>query len=97
MVYDNWREMCADLALERDNLAKELKRWKPPCMLGDTVWCFTRRGGNGGFLVASGRVSEMYYTENMQLSISVYHLCRGVWGKTVFATREEAEEAAKRE
>ena len=27
-VYDNWREMCADLAMERDRLAKELAKAK---------------------------------------------------------------------
>ena len=29
MVYENWREMCADLAQERDELRRMLKEYKP--------------------------------------------------------------------
>ena len=35
----------------------------------------------------------MFYTQNMRLMIVVHFVARGEWGKTVFATQEEAEAA----
>lgn len=62
-----------------------------PCKIGDTVWAI--RPTRGGHLCAmKGVVSEMQFVgSEMSLSITIRGRCRGEWGKTVFATREEAE------
>lgn len=62
-----------------------------PCKVGDEVWCIKRY--SRGYQVVNGRVNELYFTEGMQLGISVYHVTKGQWGKKIFATRKEAEEA----
>lgn len=62
-----------------------------PCKVGDEVWGI--RSYQGIKHPQLGRVSEMYYTKDMQLHVSVKHICRGTWGKSVFSTYEEAEAA----
>lgn len=59
-----------------------------PCKIGDTVWCI--RNYNGKPRPKEGKVSEMYYIEDMSLTIVVKGVARGKWGKDVFATEEEA-------
>lgn len=67
-----------------------------PCKIGDTVWAVRRL--NGGHLCAmQSVVSEMQFVgSEMRLSITVRGVCRGEWGKTIFATQEEAEGEIKR-
>lgn len=62
-----------------------------PCRIGDTVWAI--RCYRGVLVPQQGRVSEMLFTDDMKLCIVVKHICRGEWGKTVFATKEDAERA----
>lgn len=62
-----------------------------PCKIGDTVWAI--RNYRGTKHPQQGRVSEMFFTTEMKLHIVVSHISRGEWGKTIFATREEAEAA----
>ena len=62
-----------------------------PCKIGDTVWGVRRY--RGILVPQQGKVSEMLFTPDMELSIVVRHICRGKWGKKVFATREAAERA----
>lgn len=62
-----------------------------PCKLGDTVWAI--RNFRGVKNAVCGKVGEMFYTQNMRLMIVVHFVARGEWGKTVFATQEEAEAA----
>lgn len=38
-----------------------------------------------------GIVIEMSFDDGMNLVICVKHIARGLWGKTVFATKAEAE------
>ena len=59
-----------------------------PCKIGDEVW--TIRKYNGVRLVRKGKVSQMYFIEGMKLAIIVKGLGGGDWGKSVFATEEEA-------
>ena len=66
-----------------------------PCKIGDKVW--TIRRYNGINKAREGVVSEMYFDDAMRLAIVVKGLARGVWGKKVFATREECERAIKEE
>lgn len=62
-----------------------------PCKIGDTVWAI--RCYRGVLVPQQGRVSEMLFTDDMKLSIVVKHICRGEWGKKVFATKEDADSA----
>lgn len=59
-----------------------------PCKIGDRVWAI--RSYKGHKHPQDGIVSEMFFTKDMGLQIVVKHIARGEWGKTVFATREEA-------
>lgn len=62
-----------------------------PCKIGDFVWAI--RNYNGFPHPQQGKVAEMYFTADMRLHIVVSHIARGEWGKTVFPTFEEANEA----
>jgi hypothetical protein len=64
-----------------------------PCKIGDTVWAI--RSYHGILCPQQGVVSEMYFRLDMTLQIVVKHVTRGELGRTVFLTREEAEEALK--
>lgn len=64
-----------------------------PCKVGDEVWGI--RNYRGVDHPQRGRVSDMFYTKDIRLTIVVKHICRGWWGKNVFATQEEAEAALK--
>lgn len=62
-----------------------------PCRIGDTVWAI--RSFHGVKHPQQGVVSDMFFLSNMELQIVVKYVARGVWGKTVFATKEDAEKA----
>lgn len=64
-----------------------------PCKIGDVVWGI--RNYKGIPTPQMGSVSEMFFVGNMKLCIVVKHVCRGEWGKQVFATHEEAYAAAR--
>lgn len=65
-----------------------------PCKIGDLVWGI--RCYRGVDKPQEGRVSEMYFLPDMKLQIVVKHICRGEYGKNVFSTKREAEEAIRR-
>lgn len=65
--------------------------FEPPCRIGDEVWGL--KIYRETLLPKKGVVHQMYYGDDMQLCICVKGVCRGQWGKNVFATREEAEAA----
>ena len=60
-----------------------------PCKVGDLVWGI--RKYNRGRKVKQGIVQQMFFGEDMRLCICVTGACRGEWGKTIFATKEEAD------
>ena len=60
-----------------------------PCKIGDEVWGLMKC--RYGIRPAKGVVHHMYFCEDMRLCICVRNVCRGEWGKKVFATKEEAE------
>lgn len=64
-----------------------------PCRIGDKVWCI--RGISNKLYVKDGIVGEVFFNSNMELVISVKHILKGKWGKDVFASKEEAEAAAR--
>lgn len=59
-----------------------------PCKIGDTVWIARRYKCHKR--PRWGIVSEMFFTDNMELCIVVKGVARGKWGVDVFATYEEA-------
>ena len=65
-----------------------------PCRMGDMVWGI-RRNFNNGHIAKRGKVFQMFFGDDMRLCISVKNVCRGEWGKNVFATKEEAEAAIR--
>lgn len=62
-----------------------------PCRIDDEMWAIRRY--RGVLTAQKGFVSEMFFTKEMKLMIVVKHVARGVFGKTVFLTRESAEQA----
>lgn len=59
--------------------------------MGDRVYAI--RKYNGVPKARTGIVREMYYLDDMTLVIGVKGVARGIWGKMIFATREECERA----
>lgn len=62
-----------------------------PVKIGDTAWAIKRRDGRK--FPVSGVVSEMYYTDEMELVIVLRYIKRGKLGKEIFRTEEEVWEA----
>lgn len=60
-----------------------------PCKIGDMVWGI-KKFNYETKQVKQGIVHMMFFGEDMRLCICVKGVCRGEWGKNVFATREEA-------
>lgn len=75
-----------------EDLAEQGRLIELPCKIGDTVYGIRRYQGR---IVKSGTVSEMFYNQYGELIIAIKNVCRGCWGKQIFATREEAEAALK--
>ena len=65
-----------------------------PCKIGDMVWGIRKH--NRGLEAMQGQVNQMLICEGTTLCICVKHVCRGEWGKTVFATKEETLAAIER-
>ena len=61
-----------------------------PCKIGQSVWIIRDFAG-GNKRPVKGIVSDMYFTKDMSLIIVVKYVRRGIFGETVFLTREEAE------
>jgi hypothetical protein len=61
-----------------------------PCKVGDTMWAI--RDYRGVAHAQQGFVNEMFFTKEMKLMIVVKNIARGEFGKTVFLTKEEAEQ-----
>lgn len=65
-----------------------------PCKIGDTVWIARRYKCHK--TPRCGVVSEMFFTDDMELCIVVKGVARGKWGVHVFGTCEEAQAAIER-
>lgn len=70
----------------------ERKIVEVPCSIGDDVWGITTLK-NGVPIAKKGIVGDIIFTRDMHLQIRVHGICRGEWGKKVFATEEEASAA----
>ena len=65
-----------------------------PCKIGDRVWAI--RSYKGIKHPQEGIVSEMFFTNDMQLMIVVKNVARGTWGKTVFSSYKETDNAIEK-
>ena len=70
------------------NTAPAVNAVEIPCKIGDFVWAI--RTFKGVRHPQPGKVSEMYFTQDMRLCIVVSYIARGEWGKTIFPTEEAA-------
>lgn len=62
-----------------------------PCRIGDVAWGI--RCYKGIHRAQKGFVNEIFFTNQMRLTISIKHVCLGEWGKKIFATEEECNAA----
>ena len=67
---------------------------KTPCRIGDGAWGI--RNYKGKRHVQYGIVSEMYLGNDMALIVVIKHVCRGKFGKEIFASEAEAKAALKK-
>lgn len=77
--------------IDRINEQPSVDAVEVPCRIGDRVWAI--RSFKGVKHPQDGIVSDMIFTKDMKLHIVVKYVARGEWGKTVFATCEEAQAA----
>ena len=66
----------------------DAKKLYQPCQIGQRVWGI--RKYNGASTLKYGRVNKMEYNSEMEMCVTIKNSVRGVWGKDVFATQEEA-------
>ena len=66
-----------------------------PCKMGDTAYGI--RNIRGHLLPMEGIVSEIYFTNDMQLVVALKNVSRGVWGERIFPTCQDAEARIREE
>ena len=65
-----------------------------PLKIGDQAWGI--RNFHGCRRAQLGIVHEMFFDHNLNLVIAVTCICRGVYGKTVFSSKEDCEAAIEK-
>lgn len=65
----------------------------PPCKIGDDV--FAIRNQRGVYTVQPTKVSEMFFTAEMEIIIVARYVCRGSWMVRIFPTHELAASVAE--
>lgn len=80
---------------EYEDLEEQGKLLKLPCAVGDIVYRIIKEFHTGTKKIISGKVYRIALTNTeMQIFIDKWQ-SKGVFGKTVFLTRQEAEQALK--
>lgn len=79
---------------EAVEMAISALKQQPPCKIGDIVYGIARTYGR--VRVVPGKVTQMFYSDDMALCMVVERVCRGKFGESVFMTKEEAESALRR-
>jgi hypothetical protein len=64
---------------------------KLPCKCGDSLWGI--KVYKGYLMAKQGTVREMFFTKDMTLLVVLEHICRSEFGKKIFRTQEETEQA----
>ena len=83
-----WSGPAYSTALEQVKNAPTVPAVELPCKLGNEVWGIQKC--KGALTPKRGIVSSMFFVDDMKLCIVVNRICRGEWGKGVFATYEDA-------
>ena len=78
---------------EAYRMAVAALKQQPPCKIGDEVFGIKRSWRPS---VLKRKVTQIFYSDDMELCAVVENVCRGKFGETVFLTREEAEEALRK-
>ena len=84
-------EVCTKM--RKETLTKCL-----PCEMGDVMWGLITRStkhGQSGTIIKSGRVTGIRFNNNMELLVTVHRIATGTIGKTIFCSKEAAEQALK--
>lgn len=66
--------------------------------MGDVMWGLITRStkhGQSGTIIKSGRVTGIRFNNNMDLLVTVHRIATGTIGKTIFCSKEAAEQALK--
>lgn len=88
-----WKMAC-DFLINMIDAMRTVDAVELPCKIGDKVWIARRYKCHKR--PRWGIVSEMFFTEDMELCIVVKGVARGKWGVDVFATCEEAQAEIER-
>ena len=80
--------------IEALKMAIAALKQQPPCKIGDEVFGIKRRGYRP--IILQRKVTQLFYSDDMELCAVVENVCRGKFGEVVFLAREEAEEALRR-
>lgn len=88
---DKLAQAVARMCMEEIGKIEPAKAVPLPCKIGDEVWGLKLY--RDARIPKKGVVHQMYFGEDMTLCICVKKVCRGQWGRNIFATREEAEAA----
>ncbi len=88
---DKLARAVVKMCIEEVDKLKSVDAMEVPCKMGDEVWGLKKYRGRQ--LPKQGIVCQMYFGDDMRLCISVKNVCRGEWGKNVFATEAEAQAA----
>lgn len=96
--FAKWLDRNKWIAKKCDEYARaeeQGKLLKLPCSLGDMVYRIIKEFNTGMKKIISGKVYRIALTDaEMQIFIDKWQ-SKGIFGKTVFLTREEAEAALK--
>lgn len=91
-----WREsVCYQRSMRAIEKAPIIGAVVLPCKIGDRAWAI--RCYRGVKHPQEGIVNEMFFNEQMELCIVVKNIARGIWGKAVFGSYEDAQAAISRE
>lgn len=88
---DRLAQAVAKMCIEEIEKISPVNAVELPCKIGDEVWGLKLY--RDARIPKKGVVHQMYFGEDMTLCICVKKVCRGQWGRNIFATREEAEAA----
>lgn len=89
----DWMKKAKQKLWDFENAEEQGLLLRLPLKMGDEAWAI--RNYKGITYAQKGFVNEMFFSKDMRLVIVVKNIARGEFGKTVFLTRKEAEQALK--
>ena len=89
----DWMKKAKQKLWDFENAEEQGLLLRLPLKMGDEAWAI--RNYKGITYAKKGFVNEMFFSKDMRLVIVVKNIARGEFGKTVFLTKKEAEQALK--